>query len=539
MRQLVQVGEVPERVLALFAALIVPGLVGQRPHDHARMVLVAPDHVANHVLMMPEQLLIVVLGPVHADGRGLVDDDDALAVAQIVHVLRVRVVRGAEGVRAKPVDQRHVLDVQQLVGAAAVEITVLVLAESLEVEGLAVDEELGALDFDRADAEALVVFVGVGGAGGAERHVRGVEVGRAGVPQVRRGDVDVAGGAGGGGHGVAELVLDGHRDVVRFGAAAEIHLVADGRRAGFAFFQTLGDGFGHDGDVCDVVFRRGVELHVTVETREVEEVEVRPVLRLGPALARLDGGDAGIVGAEERHAAFVAHRQGGLVDAVVDRDGQTVLAGLDLAGDVEFERQEASLVAAQLVAVEVHVGLVGGGVEAQYHALARDGARGDFKGALVHDPAVLAAQVEQIVLVVVGAGNGHGDGVADRRVHPFGWISGFVGGLEIPDAIQAEHCTGVVHLRVQHVYFLPSRQLCPRHFHNTRIFDQLRTFSIKKSQCFCQSRNRMLRGQEWPSTGGSYSTDLSELTGSMRSSTGLVISCTTRAKAIVAEAAMR
>ena len=96
---------------------------------------------------------------VEADGRGLVDDDDAVPVGVVEDVLGVRVVRRAEGVGADPVEQLEVLHDVGVAVRLADRRVVLVHAETLEVEGLAVDEELGAADLDRADADGLVVAV--------------------------------------------------------------------------------------------------------------------------------------------------------------------------------------------------------------------------------------------------------------------------------------------------------------------------------------------------------------------------------------------
>ena len=98
---------------------------------------------------------IRVLQPTHAHCRHLVDDYDAFAVAQIVHAFRIRIVTGSERVCVQPVNQGYILDVEYVIGATAVEVAVLMLAESLEIERFAVDEECCAAAY----AECLPICV--------------------------------------------------------------------------------------------------------------------------------------------------------------------------------------------------------------------------------------------------------------------------------------------------------------------------------------------------------------------------------------------
>ena len=78
------------------------------------------------------------------DRGRLVDDDDAVPVGVVQHLLGVGVVRRAERVGADPVHQREVVHHQRVVVALAADGGVLVLAEAGEGEGLAVDQELRA-----------------------------------------------------------------------------------------------------------------------------------------------------------------------------------------------------------------------------------------------------------------------------------------------------------------------------------------------------------------------------------------------------------
>ena len=91
--------------------------------------------------------------PLQSDRRGLVDDDDALLVAQLEELLGVRVVRRAHAVAAAPRHQVEVLEQHRQVEASAEDVAVLMLAEAVEVEGLPIDEEADVrLHVHRADA---------------------------------------------------------------------------------------------------------------------------------------------------------------------------------------------------------------------------------------------------------------------------------------------------------------------------------------------------------------------------------------------------
>ena len=151
------------------------GLVGQAPEDDARMVLVPRnqllDGLSMDVLGGGADRLLGIGRPraaeehaapdaeVEPDRSRLVDDDDALAVGVLEHLLGVGVVGGAERVGADPGEQGEVVHHGGVVVTAAVDVEVLVLAEAPEVEGLAVDEELRALDPHGADADGKRVAV--------------------------------------------------------------------------------------------------------------------------------------------------------------------------------------------------------------------------------------------------------------------------------------------------------------------------------------------------------------------------------------------
>ena len=159
-----------ERLEVLAGAVLVRGrLVGDAPHDHARVVLVAGDQFAEVLRVGGLRVRVGVLvgegrerrrpghpaddSHVESDGGGLVDHDDAVAVGELEHLLGVGVVGGAERVRADPVHELEVVDHECVVVPLAADRGVFVLAEPGEVERLAVDEELVPANLDRADTD--------------------------------------------------------------------------------------------------------------------------------------------------------------------------------------------------------------------------------------------------------------------------------------------------------------------------------------------------------------------------------------------------
>ena len=102
------------------------------------------------------------------------------------------------------------------------------------------------------------------------------------------------------------------------------------------------------------------------------------------------------------------------------------------------------------LAVEVDLGVVGDGGEAQHHALAADKLRhGD--GALIERPAAEVTEVDALLEVVVGGGDRHRHGVGERRVEPLALESTAVIELEVPDAVEALDKTGRGLLRIEHL----------------------------------------------------------------------------------------
>lgn len=261
--------------------LDVVRLVGDGPQHDTRMVLVALHELPHRLQVRAKCALTHGVGrerghlpagaedtsrdvQVQADGRRLVDDHHTLSVRVVQHLLGVGVVRGAERVRAGPVQQGEVMHHQGVVVRPAAHGGVLVFAEALEVEGDSVDQEFLAPYLHRAHAHGLPVTVDEVAGGAPHRGLEFVQVAVPGRPGVHVGDPEGPHRSGGGldlgPGGVAQ------RDTydVLFGLCGAVHAI--GHEAG----RVLQAG-GH-GDVGDVDKGRGVEPHGPVQSRVVEEV---------------------------------------------------------------------------------------------------------------------------------------------------------------------------------------------------------------------------------------------------------------------------
>ena len=397
-RQLIQ--RVPV-VVGILREVLQIRLVAKAPQHHAGVVFVPMDHLGKHLPVMLRKGIFLVR--IHhrpaadAHRRGLVHDQNALPVAQIVELLGVGVVAGAHGIGVCPVDQIHVLHVQHRVKAAAVGGKVLVLAKALEIERFSVQKHLCAPHLNAAHAKGLVVDIRPAG------DVQGVQVGRAGsgLPEMHFRDGDRAFCALGACNGVAVRIQ--HRDL--------------DRRAAGGFDRVLHRAVhgGHYGHILDILFWGGVEHHRAVDARIVEEIKVRAVLGCGGALGGFHAGDARVVRAKEGQlSVLVAHRQGAVVYPVVAGEGQQCsLAGMQQGGNICFKGGKAALVLCNELAVQPDLCGVSHRAEPQHHPLpCAEGGQGDF--ALIPCPAVVAAQGGGLVVLVVVAG-GHGDGLGIRQ----------------------------------------------------------------------------------------------------------------------------
>ncbi|CAM5336683.1 hypothetical protein SPILM97S_01274 [Streptomyces pilosus] len=378
------------------------GLVAERPDDHRGVVLVTVHHVpgAGDAGRRPPGVAAGVLGT-DAVGLevGLVDEVEAVLVGEFVPQRVVRVVRGADGVDVRPLDEADVLD-QVLAGEGGAAGRVhLVAVGAAERDGPAVDPHQPVPD--RELAEAHPVGQGLHHLAGrvAEPEDGRVEVRLLGRPQPRRGhglrgphgDVRSGGGRGevggllerAGPDGVAARVVQ-----LRFHGVPAARGLADGADA--RGDRQLG------GRVA--VVQRGVQLEVAqVHGRDGVEV------------------DRAEDAAQPDHVLVL---QPVAVRVAVHLHGDLVGAGLQTVGDVVLGGCVGVLVVADEFAVDPHV--VGGldALEVQEGAAARPVAR-DGEGAPVLADRVVAGGGGGrlgVLAASVGAPVGVGDVQVDREV---------------------------------------------------------------------------------------------------------------------------
>ncbi len=147
--------------------LACEGFVAERPDEHARMVVIAAQHAVDavHARALPFGLAAGngVLGRLHvvrdpAAVRlqiGLVDQIDAVFVAQVVPVFLVRIMRSADGVDVVALAEHDVVD-HVLPGDRASALRVeFVAVRALEHHAPAVKRHDAVLDAERAEADLL------------------------------------------------------------------------------------------------------------------------------------------------------------------------------------------------------------------------------------------------------------------------------------------------------------------------------------------------------------------------------------------------
>ena len=223
----------------------VAGLVAKAPDDDAGMVEVAADHTLHpyhmggcKVVALCKRLLAVAHS-VRLD-VGLVDDIQAVAVAELVPEGVVGVVAGTYSVDIQLLHHAHVA--QHLLSRHAVRPVRahLVTVHALDEYGPAVDQQLRVLDFHAA--ETHVQAGGFHGLAPGERaHAEGVEIGLLGAPEPRVFEVSVPAGT----------------------AAIDLFRPADDAAVGRCEFIKNGVGTGLHGHV-EVVFTFHIRVHAHV-----------------------------------------------------------------------------------------------------------------------------------------------------------------------------------------------------------------------------------------------------------------------------------
>ena len=144
------------------------GFVAERPDQDARMVVVAAHHAVDTVdaRALPMRLASRDGGLLGEDVTGqapaamgfevgLVDQVDAVLVAQLVPALLVRIVGGPDGVEVVPLAEDHIVDHVLLGDRAAALGIELVAVGALEYDALAINRHDAVLDAEAAESDLL------------------------------------------------------------------------------------------------------------------------------------------------------------------------------------------------------------------------------------------------------------------------------------------------------------------------------------------------------------------------------------------------
>ncbi len=360
---------------------------------------------------------------VQAHGGGLVDHEEAETVGVVEHLLGVGIVGRAERVRSGPLQELEVVDHRRRVVALPPDLVVLVHPEPGEVHGLAVDEEPGAVDAHRTDADRLEETVHHGVVGD-ELDAQLVEVAAPGAPQLGIVDAELA---------TCALALGDHPIVGVRQTQADLG-VAVRHRGLRAHHPGPAVDVGDDREVLDVGGRRVVEPHAAMQPRVVEEVVEVPLLARA-VVAHLDG--AGRDRVERQH--------------VVDRhrDPQRAATVGEL-GDVGLEGQVATFMVDDVGVVDPDAGPLRGAVEPQDHTPVGP-TRWRMDRPLVPDLADVVMDVAIGEEVVVAGRHSDGAGVGERgRPPPLVPTDAVRVGDEGPDAVEALGLPDAVVLRAEH-----------------------------------------------------------------------------------------
>ena len=137
------------------------GFVSERPHDHARVVLVSFEHSFGSVnecslplRLVCKALVGVVTHTVTLD-VGLIHDIHSVEIAEFVPHRVVRVVGCADAVDIVLLHQFDVLDHGLSIHYVSCVRVVLVSVHTFDIDRLAVHEELGMLGLGLAETDEL------------------------------------------------------------------------------------------------------------------------------------------------------------------------------------------------------------------------------------------------------------------------------------------------------------------------------------------------------------------------------------------------
>ena len=209
-------------------------LVAEGPGDDTGSVLVSLDDGAGGVLSVGHavgiaiqagagsllepggEVVAVLVLVVHQTVEGLLDDQQAQLVADGNQVLITRVVGDADGVGAHVLHDGHLAVDGIIVGSGAQGTLVMVHADAVELDSLAVEVEAGGLPLGPAEAEGILAGVD-DHAVHQDLRTGGVQVGIVQRPQGGIRDLDLqlglnSGAGGNGDGGFASNAVDGGAD---------------------------------------------------------------------------------------------------------------------------------------------------------------------------------------------------------------------------------------------------------------------------------------------------------------------------------------
>jgi len=252
------------------------------------MVPIAEDHARAALYVRGGEQGIVTGGqvPVALDVR-LIDQVDAILVAQFVPAGMVRIVAGAHRVQVVLLDQADVLQHRGLVDRLALQRVVLVPVHAAQHDGHAVHQDLAGANLDLAKAHAAGSDLGDCPGAVAQLPDERVEVGLLSVPLHRRTDraaqtecALLSGRDNGAGHcltqdRLASGVEQVHIERVPGGGRSAV--IPDPTRHVERSILAVGSAWSAHTKVAHVHLRRGPDVHVAVDAAQAPMVLILKV----------------------------------------------------------------------------------------------------------------------------------------------------------------------------------------------------------------------------------------------------------------------
>ena len=421
------------------------------------MVLIAFDQIADDILMMGEgldsmfrieglDLLAVEVRTaakvkVDADCRRLINHDEAFFIAKTHHLFTVRIVAGTEGVGSLPLHNGQILDIHGNIHTAAGRESILMFSISLEVEGTAVDQEADAIHFYGTNSIGKFIDIFAGG------YFYGVEIGVHRLPQSDVRQTDFALGSFCRGNDIAFMIQNGHSN--RCFSSGNVHLI--GKNSLHLISQRIFYICCHR-HIFYISPGRRIDADRTGDSTVIEKVKVRIILFF-LVLIILSG-----YRAAAQHAALAAHRKRGIVDHIVDSDGQKIIAVLKDFSYLGLKWQKTAEVFADLLSVQENLCVMRYGIKTKDDPLIFPDLFGYRNMALIEDPSIMIAEGNAFFQIVIGSRYRHRDRIFKCFLLPSIAKPGSVIKFKTPDPAKVHYQSGICQNRIQHERF-PSLSL--------------------------------------------------------------------------------